>query len=120
MNQTTVIRLDSTEEVISFLRSEEVEESLEGIWVKDRDALHSLDPQVVDWIVTGLRVTLPWLIPWLVNQAQKAEAPISVEAPLETTKPLKIYVTLEISPDMSDEDIAAAVQRMIKAIEERS
>ena len=117
MNQADVIRLESTEEVASFLRSEEVEKSHEGIWVKDRDAFHSLDPHVVDWIVSGLVPTLRWLIPWLADRAREKQAPIKVEVPLDARKGLKINIMLEIPPDMPDEDRAAAVQRMTKAVE---
>lgn len=117
MNEATVIRLESTKEVVSFLRSEEVEESLEGVWVKDKDALHSLDPEMVEWIVRGLIATLQWLIPWLAKRAREEQAPITVKVPLETSNGVKMHLTLEIPPHMSDEALAAAVQRIRKALE---
>lgn len=111
MSQATVVRLESSEEVVSYLRSEEVEKSFERrIWVKDKDALHSLDPHVVEWIVSGLFSVLPVLISWLANRAREAQAPITVEV-------REVNVTIEIPPDMSDQGEAAAVQRITKAIE---
>lgn len=112
MDKAITLRIESGQEMVSFLRSDGVKQcGLTGIWVKDEDALHSLDPQIVEWIVEGLVSVLPALISWLAGQAKKHKSKITIAIPTESG------ISITITEEMSKKEQVAVVKKLTNAVE---